>query len=85
VIQTKTETIRELAETITERGRTRPLLLRVANGHVYARLKGTRDGWTMISVEGAYRHAQTHEAALPTGSLSMTKRKAYKHSAEVSR
>lgn len=66
-IQTKTETVRELAETVTERGRPRAVLLRVAAGHVYARLKGTRDPWVMISVAGALRHAQTQAAGMPDG------------------
>lgn len=78
-IQTKTETVRELAETVTERGSPRALMLRVAAGHVYARLKGTRDPWVIVSIAGALRRAQTQAAGMPEGRvLGMAARGKYR-------
>lgn len=78
MIQTKSETKRELVETLQDRGQSRPMLIRISAGHVYAKPKGTRDPWVLVSIAGAYRHAQTVAADLPGRVLGMAERGRYK-------
>lgn len=62
---TKKRTRRELAETVFERGKHRPIILEIWDGTAYAWPKGLPNRRVQVSIAGSWQHAQTVHAAIP--------------------
>lgn len=76
----KTRTRRELAETIFERGKHRPVILEIWDGMAYVYPKGLPRQRRQISVAGSWFKAQVVEANIPR--IRASRRAAFKREAQ---